>query len=211
MQKTPIKTGIIIQMPVAKQPVKDPIADEILNHWESLRHGRLVPKRSDLDPRALKRSLQYTFILEQHPTGDLRFRLAGSKVCDCMGMEVRGMPAHAVIALQDRERYQAAINRMQKVPEILDMQLTKSARLILLPLTDETNVISRVLGCLIANPDQPMFPTRMGILSISAKRIVNAQSYCTEKALQLAETQTPFRQRIKKAILSGPPILKLVK
>ncbi|WP_193222047.1 PAS domain-containing protein [Amylibacter sp. SFDW26] len=208
MQNTKPKTGVILQMPAAKQPMKDKIADEVLSHWESLRNGRLVPKRSDVDPRALKKALNYTFILEQHTNGDLKFRLAGSKVCDCMGMEVRGMPAHAIIDVQDRDRFQSALHRLQKVSEIIDMQLTQGARLILLPLSDENNDVSRVLGCLIANPDRPVFPTRMGILSINAQRVVNAPSV---KALELAETQTPFRPRIKKAARSGPPVLKLVK
>ena len=117
------------------------------------------------------------------------------------------MPAHAIIDVDDRERFKSALARLQNTPEILDMRLTYDARLILLPLTDENGVINRVLGCLIANPDRPEFPTRMGISSISAKRVVNVQDH----HLEMAEEQTPFQPHIKKAARSGPPVLKLVK
>ena len=207
MSNTHTSTGVVIQMPISIQSMQNSIADELLYHRESLRHGQLIPKRSCIDPRTLKKSLNYTFISEQHPTGDLRFRQAGSKVCDFMGMELRGMPIQALIDLKDRNQFRSALQRMQETPEILDIRLTEGARLILLPLTDEENVINRVLGCLIANPDLRVFPACMGILSISGKRIVNAP---TPKALEIAEAQTPFLTRIKKATQSGPPILKLI-
>jgi len=212
MQKTQTKTSVVLQMPVTKQLMKDHIADEVLRHWNSIRRGHLVPKRSDIDPRALQKALNYSFILEQHPTGDLRFRLVGSKVCDCMGMELRGMPAHALIEWQDRARFTSALTRLQTAPDSLDIHLSEGARLILLPLADDQGGITRALGCLFANPDNPAFPTRLYIRSLNAKRVTQAPS---EQALELAEAQTQFQPpqfqpRRKKAAPSGPPALRLV-
>ncbi len=211
IHETQTKTGVIIPLPVTKRPMQDAVVDEILGHWEDLRDGEILPKRSDIDPRALKKALNYTFILEQHPTGGLRFRLSGSKICDCMGMELRGMPAHAIINPSGRKKFNAALHTMQKTPVIIDMQLSLNARLILLPLADADNNVARVLGCLLANPNQPDFPTRLDIRSVALKRIVTAGSKRHSQSLQLAETQTPFQPHTKKAAPKGPPVLKIVK
>jgi len=108
--------GTIIPLIVNGCVVNDSIVQEVLDYWEGLRDGRLVPKRSEIDPRALRKSLNHTFILEANTPDNIRFRLAGSKLCDCMGMEMRGMPAYAMITQEGRNAFNEGYTGMPYKP-----------------------------------------------------------------------------------------------
>ena len=60
----------------------------LVGYWSRLRNGRDAPDQSDLDPRAIKRLLPYTFILdcERRPA----YRLAGTALCERYGFELKG-------------------------------------------------------------------------------------------------------------------------
>ena len=63
---------------------------ELLNHWESCRHGLCLPRREDLDPGAIRAHLASISIVEVEAQGQVRFRLAGSGLRDILGREMRG-------------------------------------------------------------------------------------------------------------------------
>ncbi len=63
--------------------------NEVEAYWYGLRSGRVVPFRSEIDPRGIERALPYTFILERIAPGLARFRLAGSHLNDLLGMSAR--------------------------------------------------------------------------------------------------------------------------
>ena len=65
-------------------------------YWEALRGTRIVPKRSEIDPRGIEGALENAFIVERVAPGIARLRIAGSHLNDLMGMEVRGMPLTAL-------------------------------------------------------------------------------------------------------------------
>jgi hypothetical protein len=191
--------------------VNDSIAQGVLDYWEGLRDGRLVPKRSEIDPRALRKSLNHTFILEARTPDNIRFRLAGSKLCDCMGMEMRGMPAYAMIVQEGRNAFNEAIQICLAHPQIVDFQLSPTARMVLLPMADEDNTINRILGCVNADPNNPDFPTRFTVRSMTQTRIIAAKSILPKLVAELAEDQQPFQSKTKKAAFSKPPHLRIVK
>jgi hypothetical protein len=203
--------GKIIPMFLNRPFMKDSITEEVLTHWEDLRRGRLVPRRSDIDPRKLRSSLNYTFILEANSPDNIRFRLVGSKLCDCMGMEMRGMPAYSMVRLEDRNDFNQTLQHALAFPEILDFQLAPKARMVLLPMSDEADAVCRMLGCITTDPADPNFPTRFQVQSVAKIRIIAAKSIKPQLVLQLAENQKTFRAEIKKAARSGPPHLKIVK
>ncbi|MDE1130590.1 MAG: PAS domain-containing protein, partial [Ascidiaceihabitans sp.] len=76
---------------------------QVESYWEALRGSRLVPKRSEIDPRGIEYALEYTFVLERIAIGMARFRIAGSHLCNIMGMEVRGMPLSSFITPSGRK------------------------------------------------------------------------------------------------------------
>ena len=191
--------------------MKDYIIEEVLSYWETLRNGRMVPKRSELDPRKLRTSLNYTFILEASAPDNIRFRLTGSKLCDCMGMEVRGMPIYSIIRQQERNSFNTTLQTALLKPEILDFQLQPDARMVLLPMSDDEGIINRILGCLSSDPNLPEYPCRFSINSHRKTRIIAAKSTRPHLVSELAENQEPFVQQTKKATENRPPYLRLVK
>jgi len=59
-------------------------------HWNERRGTRPVPERDDIEPAAIRAALGDIFILGVDPGEDLRFRVAGSRVCALFGRELKG-------------------------------------------------------------------------------------------------------------------------
>jgi hypothetical protein len=60
--------------------------------WESLRAGRIGPKRDEISPAPLKSVLASTFIIDVVDGGqDFRFRFAGDRIIQFMGRRFAGM------------------------------------------------------------------------------------------------------------------------
>lgn len=208
MHNSTFTDGKIVPLFLNRPFMKDVITQEILEYWEGLRQGRLVPKRSEIDPRKLTHSLNYSFILEASTPDNIRFRLAGSKLCDCMGMEMRGMPAYSMVTQKDRNTFNITLQTALLRPEILDYQLTPDARLLLLPMSDESDTVNRFLGCISVVPNQSGLPDRFKVKSLSKTRIIATKSIKPRLVSELAEDQQPF---VKKATPSGPPHLRIIK
>jgi hypothetical protein len=62
----------------------------LVGYWSRLRKGRDVPDQTDIDPRAIKRLLAYTFILDCENLGRPLYRLAGTALCERFGFELKG-------------------------------------------------------------------------------------------------------------------------
>ena len=211
MSKSIITNSKVIPLFLHKHKTQSGIIQEAINYWESLRNGRLVPKRSEIDPRALHRSLNYSFILEASAPDNIRFRLVGSKLCDCMGIEIRGMPAYAMMQMDARNDFNHMLQTALARPEILDLQLSPIARMVLLPMAAEDNSISRFLGCVNVNAHHPSFPTRFNIRSVTKTRIIASRSIETQTMPGLAENQRAFTPEKQKATPKTPPFLRIVK
>lgn len=70
--------------------MKHPSSQLVLRHWSERRRNRPAPDRADIDPAAIPRALADTFMLAADFTGELRFRLAGTRVCALFCREVKG-------------------------------------------------------------------------------------------------------------------------
>ena len=62
----------------------------LVGYWSRLRAGRDVPDQTDIDPRAIKRLLSYTFILDCENPARPIYRLAGTALCERFGFELKG-------------------------------------------------------------------------------------------------------------------------
>jgi hypothetical protein len=62
----------------------------LVGYWSRLRKGREVPDQTDIDPRAIKRLLSYTFILDYENPARPVYRLAGTALCERFGFELKG-------------------------------------------------------------------------------------------------------------------------
>ena len=159
---------------------QSPLA-ELRSYWDGLRCGRLLPLRSEIDPREIAGALEYGFILEHLQPGAVRFRLAGMHLSDLMGMEVRGMPMRAFISPTSRPRFSAMLERVFKKPEIHEHIMVSEdsagtvlkARMLILPLRSENGAINRAIGCLTTDGVVGLAPRRFRVLETRITNLTN--------------------------------------
>ncbi|MDK4734052.1 PAS domain-containing protein [Rhizobium sp. CNPSo 3490] len=63
---------------------------EIFDYWNRIRGAADAPLKSQVEPSAVPHLLQSLFILETRDDGDIVFRLAGTRICDFFGRDLRG-------------------------------------------------------------------------------------------------------------------------
>lgn len=153
---------------------------QIMAYWEALRGERMLPKRSELDPRGIENTLENAFVLERIAPGIARLRIAGSHLSDLMGMEVRGMPVSSFFAPASREALTAVLEGVFEDPAVVELTLTAErgigkpaleARMLLLPMTSDSGDVSRILGCLVAKGEIGRHPRRFDISHISKRQL----------------------------------------
>jgi hypothetical protein len=178
-------------------------------YWTGLRKGSEVPFRSQIDPRGLENILSQTFILERIAPGIARFRLAGQKLNEMAGMEVRGMPLSAFFTPAARSQLSAALEHMFDAPAIVELSLAtessrlrgpQEARMILLPLRSDLGEISRVLGVFVSDGNPTRTSQRFNITATELRPVPGAETVRPTEATKpvnqpnpgFAETQAKF-------------------
>ena len=162
-------------------PVTFPAVSQVDAYWEGLRDGRLMPDRSEVDPRGLETALRYAFIAEYIGRGIGRIRVAGMHLNDLLGMEVRGMPLTAFFAPEARERFETVLEEVVTRPRVADLTLRAErgigrpgfqARMYLAPLGADWTETPRVLGCLESHGSIGRTPRRFVIEAAQMRRLV---------------------------------------
>ena len=201
-------------------------------YWEALRGMRMMPKRSEIDPRGIESALEHTFVLERIAPGMARLRIAGSHLSDLMGMEVRGMPLTDFVTPAGRTQMSDALEEVFQRPAVCEIRLTAEtgrdkpimdARMILLPLKSDLGDVSRILGCFVARGDIGRSPRRFDVIGVKT-RAITSQANAPEplpatkpaspakpsktKAEGFAEPKAQFEAAPRK---SAVPYLRLVK
>jgi len=195
-------------------------------YWEALRGTRLMPKRSDIDPRGIESALENTFILERIAPGMARIRIAGSHLSDLMGMEVRGMPITSFITPNGRRQLSDTLEEVFQRPALCELRLTAEAafdkprmdaRMLLLPLKSDLGDVSRVLGCLMAHGQIGRSPRRFDVIGSKIRPITTpaslpagteAETPVAAPATGFAERQVPFAGATQR---TSVPYLRVVK
>lgn len=148
------------------------IVAELRGYWEGLRQGRAIPARAEVEPRGIRRALDYSFVLERIAPGAARFRLAGRHLIDLMGMEVRGMPVCSFMNTSSRGRLSDVLECVFRGPQIAEIRMESpasygrpalEARMLLLPLRSDLGDVTRALGCLIAEGEVGQGPRRFDL------------------------------------------------
>ena len=62
----------------------------LYNYWNEVRADRLAPQRLEIEPSRIAGILSQTFMLEWVDRGTYPYRLAGTRVCEMFGSELRG-------------------------------------------------------------------------------------------------------------------------
>ena len=149
-------------------------------YWTALRQGGGIQRRSEVDPRGLENLLHCAFVLESVAPGIARFRIAGRHITELTGMEVRGMPITAIFTPRGRQIMSDALTEVFHTPAIVELTLSSEAGLgrqpfeahmVLLPLKDEQDKVTRALGVLAAEDTREPTPTRFEVTGLSSRRV----------------------------------------
>jgi len=62
----------------------------LYGYWNEVRAGRLAPLRLEIEPSRIAGILSETFMLERLDAATHRYRLAGTRLCELFGSELRG-------------------------------------------------------------------------------------------------------------------------
>jgi len=75
----------------------------VFDYWNKKRGTRPAPARADIDPTEIRHALGDTFMLAADFVDQLRFRLAGTRVCALFGREIKGEAFAALWSEASRE------------------------------------------------------------------------------------------------------------
>ncbi len=70
--------------------MKHPSTRTLFDYWNRRRGNRPAPERGDIDPADIRGALGDTFMLAADFVDELRFRLAGTRVCALFCREIKG-------------------------------------------------------------------------------------------------------------------------
>ncbi len=127
----------------------------LFSYWNELRNGRKAPNRFEIEPVRIGPLLPETFILETAGERDFRFRLAGTKICETWGYELKGM--NFISFWQDRNEREAIESLLHTIREegsagLLEMTAatpegeTCRFEILLLPLVHSGDEVNRIMG-----------------------------------------------------------------
>lgn len=196
------ESNVIAMDPFQSKTSLTPIR-QVEAYWTALCQGTRLPRRSEIDPKAIFDALKHTFIIERIAPGIARIRVAGQALHRTTGLDLRGMPLTCLFTTAGRTALQSVCERLFDAPATLTLRLgvagsdTPAAHMVLLPLTDDSGQINRAIGVLVDTGTQNSTAVRYDIAD-SELRQIEAQGLAkeavtpAEKAQGFAETQAPF-------------------
>jgi hypothetical protein len=169
--------------------MNDVMLSSLKSYWDRLRAGRIAPYRAEIDPRQFESALENMFIIEKITADNMRIRLAGTRICEMMGMEVRGMQPGALIDEDDRVRFDRLLNVVMNEPAVVELRLAASNRaglyratMLLMPLRSDFGEVNRVIGCTSGEGDLFAAPLAFTIEDVAVIPVEPSRS--TEKPKQ---------------------------
>lgn len=182
MDKSPKNPQNVVDMSQYQPETGYTAIAQVEAYWEAIRGNRLVPKRSDIDPRGIERALENAFILERIAPGVARIRLAGSHMNDLIGMECRGMPLTAFFTPAARKTLSNALEDVFQGPATASFAISSAksitrpaleGKLVLLPLKSDLGDVSRLLGCWVSKGKIGSAPRRFDIVTSNVTHLTS--------------------------------------
>ncbi len=193
--------GNIVNLSGRRKAKADPARAAVEAHWRAIGGETGLPSRDDLDPSHMVEALDRLLLIERIAPRQARIRIAGQRVGDLLGMDLRGMPLSCLISPPSRAWLGESLEGLFDGPNMVELGLAGprsalrgrfGAELLMLPLTDREGAVSRAL-CYAALPAHlPAAPLR---LEISGER----RARCDAPAGQTAATAEPDYARADRA------------
>lgn len=128
----------------------------LYGYWNGMRGGRIAPQRFEIEPSQIAGILSETFILEFASPSNFNYRLAGTRICEITGREMRGINFLDCWRDSDRVSLQRHLTSVRKLGAVARALIegtsteAKSAQfeVLILPLLHNGNSIDRFLGAM---------------------------------------------------------------
>lgn len=136
--------------------MKQKTLQTLYRYWNEVRAGRLAPQRLEIEPSSIAGILSETFMLERVDAATFNYRLAGTRLCELFGAELRGSNFLEGWNARDRillDRLLAAVCSQGAAAHLTfeagaDVRSRAEIDAILLPLLHGGNTIGRVIGAM---------------------------------------------------------------
>lgn len=133
----------------------------LFTYWNDVRQGRFAPHRFDIEPARISDLLPETLIIERLAPEKLRFRLAGTRLCERFGNDFRGTSFLDLFPRSETARLAENLTVMarQGAVGLFHVQSTNTAghhvtgELLLLPLVHSPQSVDRYLGAWSLDPN----------------------------------------------------------
>lgn len=131
---------------------------QLYAYWDRARNGRVAPRRFEIEPAKIASILSETFIAECEGAVSYRFRLAGTKICEQFGRELRGGDLLALWRPEDRRAFASLLRHVVSgaaaghalFDAISDTGRRAQFELVVMPLIHAGPAINRLLGAITA-------------------------------------------------------------
>jgi hypothetical protein len=163
---------------------------QLFDYWNRRRGRRLVAARSDIDPTDIRDVLPDAFMLSADFTDEIRFRLAGTRVCALFARELKGEAFKSVWSNASRNQVDAILTAVideneALVAAVLGRTEEDGAKVelewLLLPLARHERTRTRALG-IIAPLTHPCWLRERPLTELDVRTLRNIaveQSFAT--------------------------------
>ena len=154
---------------------------DLYGYWNRRRGTRMAPERADIDPTAIPRVLADTFMLGLDNSGDLIFRLAGTRVCALFCRELKGETFSALFGRDSHGQVcdllaavcDEPVATVAGVTAYLGDGTSAELELLMLPLRHHGRTDTRILGVLApVTPPYWLGAIPVASLSLGALRYI---------------------------------------
>ncbi len=136
--------------------MKHRTSEHLYEYWNEVRGPHLAPRRFDIEPGRIASALPETFILERTDEGGYGFRLAGTRICEHLGSELRGTDFLDGWREDDRATLSRGLASAAEQGGVLWIEMSAVAEapgrsadfeILILPLIHKGAIPDRFLGC----------------------------------------------------------------
>jgi len=174
--------------------MQESVSQALYAYWNDLRGDRIAPKRFEIEPSCISANLPDTFILESVTPSTLRFRLAGTRICEAFGIDFRGVNLFRLFDDGDARIVQQQIAMSTSDGAVCVFRINASNanglstefELLILPLTHTRDTIDRFLGALTP----VVRPSWLGTVALTQRKLVSHE-LVWPSGLPLAEIPDP--------------------
>lgn len=208
--------GNIVNLTGRRKAKADPAREAVERHWAAIRGKDGVPARDDLDPAQMIDALDRLLLVERIAPRQARIRIAGQRVNDLLGMDLRGMPLSCLIAPPARSWLGDCLEALFDTPAQVDLGLAgprgplqqrMAAELVMLPLRDRDGTVSRAL-CYADLPEHVgPAPLRLEIsgerrnpVRVAARAVDGSEGSAMPEAPEAAAERAHEAQRRRRSI-----------